>query len=122
MAGSHPKLPTSAPVGRPVGHEHPPRPSRMSHVTRIRFRFDNAIHVQGVDASDAVLLAGDVPLLRVATLAALVGAHEQRKASATVVTAEVDAPDGYSRVPAAPGSSSVSASASDHTVGVPLRP
>lgn len=46
----------------------------------------------------AVLLSGDVPLLRVATLAALVRAHEQRKASATVVTAEVDAPDGYGRI------------------------
>jgi bifunctional UDP-N-acetylglucosamine pyrophosphorylase/glucosamine-1-phosphate N-acetyltransferase len=46
----------------------------------------------------AVLLSSDVPLLRIATLAALVGAHEQKKASATVVTAEVDAPDGYGRI------------------------
>jgi hypothetical protein len=32
----------------------------MSHVTRIRFRFDNAIHVQGVDDSDARLLGAEL--------------------------------------------------------------
>jgi bifunctional UDP-N-acetylglucosamine pyrophosphorylase/glucosamine-1-phosphate N-acetyltransferase len=46
----------------------------------------------------AVLLSGDVPLLRIETLAAMVGAHEQKGASATVLTAEVDAPDGYGRI------------------------
>jgi bifunctional UDP-N-acetylglucosamine pyrophosphorylase/glucosamine-1-phosphate N-acetyltransferase len=51
------------------------------------------------DASGtAVLLSGDVPLLRVETLAAMVDAHEQKGASATVLTAEVDAPDGYGRI------------------------
>lgn len=51
------------------------------------------------DASGtAVLLSGDVPLLRVETLAAMVGAHEHKGASATVLTAEVDAPDGYGRI------------------------
>src|SRR5688572_12423420 len=46
----------------------------------------------------AVLLSGDVPLLRSKTLAAMVGAHEQKGASATVLTAEVEAPDGYGRI------------------------
>jgi bifunctional UDP-N-acetylglucosamine pyrophosphorylase/glucosamine-1-phosphate N-acetyltransferase len=46
----------------------------------------------------AVLLSGDVPLLRFETLAAMVGAHEQKGASATVLTAKVDAPDGYGRI------------------------
>jgi bifunctional UDP-N-acetylglucosamine pyrophosphorylase/glucosamine-1-phosphate N-acetyltransferase len=46
----------------------------------------------------AVLLSGDVPLLRSKTLAAMVGAHEQKGASATVLTAEVDAPEGYGRI------------------------
>lgn len=51
------------------------------------------------DASGtAVLLSGDVPLLRAETLAAMVGAHEQKGASATVLTAEVEAPDGYGRI------------------------
>jgi bifunctional UDP-N-acetylglucosamine pyrophosphorylase/glucosamine-1-phosphate N-acetyltransferase len=46
----------------------------------------------------AVLLSGDVPLLRVETVAAMVRAHEEKGASATVLTAEVDAPDGYGRI------------------------
>jgi bifunctional UDP-N-acetylglucosamine pyrophosphorylase / glucosamine-1-phosphate N-acetyltransferase len=46
----------------------------------------------------AVLLSGDVPLLRADTVAALVRWHEQQRAAATVLTAEVDAPDGYGRI------------------------
>jgi bifunctional UDP-N-acetylglucosamine pyrophosphorylase/glucosamine-1-phosphate N-acetyltransferase len=45
-----------------------------------------------------VLLSGDVPLLRDGTLTALVSGHEQAGAAATVLTAEVDAPDGYGRI------------------------
>ncbi len=45
-----------------------------------------------------VLLSGDVPLLRPSTLAALVRAHEERRAAATVLTAVVDAPHGYGRI------------------------
>ncbi len=45
-----------------------------------------------------VLLSGDVPLLRAGTVAALIRVHEDRGAAATVVTAEVDEPDGYGRI------------------------
>jgi bifunctional UDP-N-acetylglucosamine pyrophosphorylase / glucosamine-1-phosphate N-acetyltransferase len=45
-----------------------------------------------------LLLSGDVPLLRPRTLAALVQLHEARGAAATVLTAVVDAPDGYGRI------------------------
>jgi bifunctional UDP-N-acetylglucosamine pyrophosphorylase/glucosamine-1-phosphate N-acetyltransferase len=45
-----------------------------------------------------VLLSGDVPLLRTATLEALVRHHLTRKSAATVLTAHVDAPDGYGRI------------------------
>jgi bifunctional UDP-N-acetylglucosamine pyrophosphorylase/glucosamine-1-phosphate N-acetyltransferase len=45
-----------------------------------------------------VLLSGDVPLLRPRTLEALIRLHEGRRAAATVVTAVVDAPDGYGRI------------------------
>ena len=45
-----------------------------------------------------VLLSGDVPLLRPGTLAMLVRTHEQARAAATVLTATVDAPDGYGRI------------------------
>jgi bifunctional UDP-N-acetylglucosamine pyrophosphorylase / glucosamine-1-phosphate N-acetyltransferase len=45
-----------------------------------------------------VLLSGDVPLLRAATLRALVRTHEQQRAAATVLTAVVDDPHGYGRI------------------------
>jgi bifunctional UDP-N-acetylglucosamine pyrophosphorylase/glucosamine-1-phosphate N-acetyltransferase len=45
-----------------------------------------------------VLLSGDVPLLRGATLRALVDLHQSRGAAATVLTAHVDRPEGYGRI------------------------
>jgi bifunctional UDP-N-acetylglucosamine pyrophosphorylase/glucosamine-1-phosphate N-acetyltransferase len=45
-----------------------------------------------------VLLSGDVPLLAAGTLASLVAHHESRSASLTVLTASVEAPDGYGRI------------------------
>lgn len=45
-----------------------------------------------------VLLSGDVPLLRAATLQALVRSHHERRAAATVLTAVVDDPHGYGRI------------------------
>ena len=45
-----------------------------------------------------VLLSGDVPLLRPATLEALVATHRRARAAATVVTATLDRPYGYGRV------------------------
>jgi bifunctional UDP-N-acetylglucosamine pyrophosphorylase/glucosamine-1-phosphate N-acetyltransferase len=45
-----------------------------------------------------VLLSGDVPLLRPATLRRLVDAHRGARAAATVVTATVERPFGYGRI------------------------
>src|SRR5262245_5338903 len=45
-----------------------------------------------------ILLSGDVPLLRPETLRALVDRHETAGAAATVLTADVDAPQGYGRI------------------------
>ena len=45
-----------------------------------------------------VVLSGDAPLVRAATLARLVEHHEEQGAAATVVTAEVERPYGYGRV------------------------
>ncbi|MCY4025150.1 MAG: bifunctional UDP-N-acetylglucosamine diphosphorylase/glucosamine-1-phosphate N-acetyltransferase GlmU [Acidobacteria bacterium] len=45
-----------------------------------------------------VVLSGDAPLVRAATLAQLVEHHEARGAAATVVTAVVERPYGYGRV------------------------
>ena len=47
---------------------------------------------------DVLLLSGDVPLLRGATIAGLVAAHRAASAAATVLTAEVDPPEGYGRI------------------------
>ncbi len=45
-----------------------------------------------------VLLSGDVPLLRPATLERLCAVHEQSGAAATVLTATMDDPSGYGRI------------------------
>ena len=45
-----------------------------------------------------VLLSGDVPLLRHETLRALLERHRQHQATITVLTARLDAPDGYGRI------------------------
>jgi bifunctional UDP-N-acetylglucosamine pyrophosphorylase/glucosamine-1-phosphate N-acetyltransferase len=45
-----------------------------------------------------VVLNGDVPLLRPETLAALLATHEEAKAAATVLSAEVDDPSGLGRI------------------------
>jgi len=47
---------------------------------------------------DVLLLSGDVPLLTAATLQALVDRHRSSKAALTVLTAEIDSPDGYGRI------------------------
>ena len=47
---------------------------------------------------DVLLLYGDVPLLRAATVAALLARHRETGAAATVLTAEVDQPYGYGRI------------------------
>ena len=45
-----------------------------------------------------LLLSGDVPLLRAATVERLVRTHQERSAAATVLTAVVANPDGYGRI------------------------
>jgi bifunctional UDP-N-acetylglucosamine pyrophosphorylase / glucosamine-1-phosphate N-acetyltransferase len=47
---------------------------------------------------DVLLLSGDVPLMRTDTLRALLAHHREKKASATVLTAIFDNPDGYGRI------------------------
>jgi bifunctional UDP-N-acetylglucosamine pyrophosphorylase/glucosamine-1-phosphate N-acetyltransferase len=50
------------------------------------------------EIEDVVVLPGDTPLLRPQTLAALVRAHRNEDAGATLLTAEVENPTGYGRV------------------------
>jgi bifunctional UDP-N-acetylglucosamine pyrophosphorylase/glucosamine-1-phosphate N-acetyltransferase len=47
---------------------------------------------------DIVVLPGDAPLLRPPTLAALVRKHRAADAAATVLSADLDHPEGYSRI------------------------
>jgi bifunctional UDP-N-acetylglucosamine pyrophosphorylase/glucosamine-1-phosphate N-acetyltransferase len=53
---------------------------------------------EGDEESDVVVLPGDTPLLRPATLARLVRHHRESEAAATLLTAEIDKPAGYGRV------------------------
>src|SRR5882762_3466829 len=46
----------------------------------------------------ALVVPGDAPLLRAATLAALLDAHRRGEAAATILTAELDDPSGYGRI------------------------
>ena len=54
-------------------------------------------HLAG-QSGTVVLLSGDVPLLRPATLRTLLEVHAARGAAATVLTARVDRPQGYGRI------------------------
>jgi len=54
-------------------------------------------HLAGASGT-VVLLSGDVPLLRPATLEALVATHERSGAAATVLTARVEGPQEYGRI------------------------
>jgi bifunctional UDP-N-acetylglucosamine pyrophosphorylase/glucosamine-1-phosphate N-acetyltransferase len=54
-------------------------------------------HLAGKSGT-VVLLSGDVPLLRPATLRALIATHEARGAAATVLTARVEGPHEYGRI------------------------
>jgi bifunctional UDP-N-acetylglucosamine pyrophosphorylase/glucosamine-1-phosphate N-acetyltransferase len=50
------------------------------------------------DMDDLIVLPGDTPLLRPATLAELVRAHREASAAATLLTARLGDPTGYGRV------------------------
>ncbi|HZQ87040.1 MAG TPA: NTP transferase domain-containing protein [Acidimicrobiales bacterium] len=51
-----------------------------------------------LEDGDILVLPGDTPLLRPPTIAALVRAHRQSGAAATLLTAVIDDPTGYGRV------------------------
>lgn len=49
-------------------------------------------------AGDVLVLCGDVPLLRTATLRRLLDAHRRQQATLTMLTTHVDDPTGYGRI------------------------
>jgi bifunctional UDP-N-acetylglucosamine pyrophosphorylase/glucosamine-1-phosphate N-acetyltransferase len=50
------------------------------------------------EAETVLVLSGDVPLISTDTIAALLGAHEESDAAATMLTIELDDPGSYGRV------------------------
>ncbi len=52
----------------------------------------------GVDDGDIIVLPGDTPLLRPATISSLLEEHRRTDAAATILTAVLDDPTGYGRV------------------------
>jgi bifunctional UDP-N-acetylglucosamine pyrophosphorylase / glucosamine-1-phosphate N-acetyltransferase len=53
----------------------------------------------------AIVLPGDAPLIRTETLAALVRAHQEAGAAATILSAEIENPAGYGRIVRSDGGS-----------------
>jgi len=56
------------------------------------------LRARGAPASCYVILNGDTPLLKEATLRALIRLHESERATVTILTAVLDDPSGYGRV------------------------
>ena len=52
---------------------------------------------------DVLILCGDVPLIKQATLAAFIAAHRENRACVSVLTVELDDPAGYGRILRADG-------------------
>ncbi len=57
-----------------------------------------SIERMGLDRQDVLILAGDVPLIRLEVLAQLVQAHRESGADASMATAELAEPFGYGRI------------------------
>ena len=49
-------------------------------------------------SGDILILSGDVPLIRQATLESMIGMHRKRHAALTLMTAWLDSPTGYGRI------------------------
>jgi UDP-N-acetylglucosamine pyrophosphorylase len=58
---------------------------------------------------DVLVLSGDVPLLTMSTIRDLISYHHQKKAVATILTADLDDPAGYGRI---------LRDAEDHVIGI----
>lgn len=58
----------------------------------------SAMHLLPDDSEDVVILCGDVPLLKPATLSALIERHHSEVQSTTILIARVADPSGYGRV------------------------
>ncbi len=108
VAGVHP-----ASVVVVVGHrgdwvtkvmvDHAPEGVPLSFVTQseqLGTGDATAVGLTGLDddEADVLVMPGDVPLIKTETLAALLAAHRDSAAAATVLTTMLDQPTGYGRV------------------------
>lgn len=59
---------------------------------------EEILRERGLERSRLLVLSGDVPLTRAATLQRLLSAHEEQGNSATLLTMKLDEPGGYGRV------------------------
>jgi bifunctional UDP-N-acetylglucosamine pyrophosphorylase/glucosamine-1-phosphate N-acetyltransferase len=92
-------------VARAIGQQSPPGLHLDFVEQRVQRGTGDAVLValtafpeDDADELDIVVLPGDTPLLRPATLAALVRTHRRAEAAATVLTADLADPAGYGRV------------------------
>ena len=60
----------------------------------VKMCFNNLKEFDG----NVIILSGDVPLIRLKTLKELINIKKQSKAKASILTAELDVPDGYGRI------------------------
>jgi bifunctional UDP-N-acetylglucosamine pyrophosphorylase/glucosamine-1-phosphate N-acetyltransferase len=93
-----------APDALPVVQE---RQDGTGHAVRVALDGLAAAGVTLDGAGPALVLAGDTPLLTVATLRGVLGVHVAERAVSTVLTAVLDDPSGYGRVLRDPGTGHV---------------
>jgi len=78
--------------GRDVEIVHQPEQKGTANAVRL------AMEVIGDYQGTIVVLCGDVPLITSKTVSRLLSAHQERHASMTVLTTEVEDPTGYGRI------------------------
>ncbi len=108
-----------APAG--VGIEFVEQPSQRGTADALGVGLTGLPEYLADAEGDVVVLPGDTPLMRPATLAALVRHHRESEAAATILTARLDDPSGYDRVVRSERDGSVVRVVEDAEVGGPER-
>jgi bifunctional UDP-N-acetylglucosamine pyrophosphorylase/glucosamine-1-phosphate N-acetyltransferase len=91
-------LQADAPAGLSLEFVEQPRPLGTGDAAAVALTAFHQVFAGDSDDGDLVVLPGDTPLLRPATLAALVRTHRSSDAVATLLTARLHDPSGYGRV------------------------
>src|SRR5579871_6201056 len=91
-------LQADAPAGLELEFVEQARPLGTGDAAAVALTAFSQVFAGDADDGDLVVLPGDTPLLRPATLAALVRTHRSSDAAATLLTARLADPAGYGRV------------------------